>query len=540
MTKRRPSLCDALLHRAPVLQELAQRASIALIHMIPENLGIGEQQHRSSRHAGVPGTPVVAIAEEAIRLRLDDDLVSAMSMPAVRHADLVLVVPHARHILNATHWLMFTLRRIGALLTDGQGLAYIFPRASGHGLPRRFSIETDTLTGRYLSTVIEFSASALPLDIPDRFRMRMVILDDVPPSSPAILSWAVLLIQPESPAVPWRWAGMRRSASCGSRDRQCPQHRPSRCDTLLVPAGDLCAPGGDGAPEPVDLGGHGGVLEVDGELVHGFDAELVVGDVVDGSEGLFGVPGVSDLAVGFARVEQAPQSGAARVDDVLRRRHEQFARPVQLVVAAAAVAQRLVLDPAAHVVEGVVAQPHDVERVRDLSGFGHSGVERGPVGAREVQHRPADRLAPLSGPSQQPACGRFSVAASGSWPRPMSTTLVPQVLARNHTQPSSATTSLSGRPRQAWRVAHRAALPVNSARAGAISAACSVTLPASQPPRGQRQRRLCHTSRTGRPHAGRFTSNTGRSPSDHNAPPHPPQGGLAPPRRTCTSSGSPS
>ena len=182
MTKRRPSLCDALLHRAPVLQELAQRASIALIHMIPENLGIGEQQHRSSRHAGVPGTPVVAIAEEAIRLRLDDDLVSAMSMPAVRHADLVLVVPHARHILNATHWPMFTLRRIGALLADGQGLAYIFPRASGHDLPRRFSIDTDTLASRYLSTVIEFSASALPLDIPDRFRMCMAILDDVPPS----------------------------------------------------------------------------------------------------------------------------------------------------------------------------------------------------------------------------------------------------------------------------------------------------------------------------------------------------------------------
>ena len=107
---------------------------------------------------------------------------------------------------------------------------------------------------------------------------------------------------------------------------------------------------------------------------------------------------------------------------------------------------------------------------------------------------------------------------SSNWPRPTSTMLVPQVLARNrplrpirvssrpsastseilavsaassawpqrltavftvcHTQPSSAATSLSGRPRPAWRVAHRAARLVSSARGGAISAACSVTEPA--------------------------------------------------------------
>ena len=109
-----------------------------------------------------------------------------------------------------------------------------------------------------------------------------------------------------------------------------------------------------------------------------------------------------------------------------------------------------------------------------------------------------------------------------------------------HTQPRSAATSLSGRPRPAWRVAHRAARAVNSALAGAISAAFSVALPAPQPPRGQRQRRLCHTSRTGRPNAGRSTSATGRSPSDHNGPPHPPHGGLGTRRRMRTRSGAPS
>ena len=71
----------------------------------------------------------------------------------------------------------------------------------------------------------------------------------------------------------------------------------------------------------------------------------------------------------------------------------------------------LLLDSAAGLVEGVVAQPHDVERVRDLLRVGHCGVERGPVGAREVQHRPADANQPAAGPRKQPLCGRLGGAA---------------------------------------------------------------------------------------------------------------------------------
>ena len=107
-------------------------------------------------------------------------------------------------------------------------------------------------------------------------------------------------------------------------------------------------------------------------------------------------------------------------------------------------------------------------------------------------------------------------AASSAWPQRLTA-----VFTVCHTQPSSAATSLSGRPRPAWRVAHRAARLVRSARGGAISAACSVTEPASQPSRGQRHRRLCHTRRTGLPNAGRSTSTTARSPSDHNRCPQP-------------------
>ena len=87
-------------------------------------------------------------------------------------------------------------------------------------------------------------------------------------------------------------------------------------------------------------------------------------------------------------------------------------------------------------------------------------------------------------------------AASSAWPQRLTA-----VFTVCHTQPSSAATSLSGRPRPAWRVAHRAARLVRSARGGAISAACSVTEPAPQPSRGQRQRRLCHACLTvGRQH----------------------------------------
>ena len=88
------------------------------------------------------------------------------------------------------------------------------------------------------------------------------------------------------------------------------------------------------------------------------------------------MPGVADLAVGVACVEQAPQPDAAGVGDVLGRRHQQLARPVEGVVLAAAVPQGLVLDPAADLVEGVVAQSHDVERVRDLLGVRQRRLER--------------------------------------------------------------------------------------------------------------------------------------------------------------------
>ena len=90
-------------------------------------------------------------------------------------------------------------------------------------------------------------------------------------------------------------------------------------DSGGVPVGDLLPPAPQGAPEPVDLFGHAGFLEVGGELGDGGGAGLGAGDVIDGSEGLFGVPGVADLAVGVSGVEQAAQAGVSVVGDALRR-----------------------------------------------------------------------------------------------------------------------------------------------------------------------------------------------------------------------------
>ena len=97
-----------------------------------------------------------------------------------------------------------------------------------------------------------------------------------------------------------------------------PRHAPENgalggCvgDSGGVPVRDLGAPAPDGAAQPVDFCWHGGVLQVGGELGDGRGAHLGVVDGIDASEGLFGVPGVADLAVGVASLQQAPQPDAA-------------------------------------------------------------------------------------------------------------------------------------------------------------------------------------------------------------------------------------
>ena len=71
-------------------------------------------------------------------------------------------------------------------------------------------------------------------------------------------------------------------------------------------------------------------------------------------------------------------------------------------VSAAAVGERVVLDAASGLVDGVVGQADHVERVGGLFGVGQRRVEGAAVGAGEVQNAPSDALAPLLGPRLAP------------------------------------------------------------------------------------------------------------------------------------------
>ena len=137
-----------------------------------------------------------------------------------------------------------------------------------------------------------------------------------------------------------------------------------------------------------------------------------------------------------------------------------------------------------------------------------------PVDQALVLNRPRRHMSVSSSPSAKTS---EILAASASMSAP------PQrrtdALTRCQLHPSSEARSLTGRPRPAWRVAQRPARAVNRSRGGAIAGSCSVTVPAEHPWRAHRHRRLCHTSRTGLPNAGRSTNSTGRSPLDHNGPP---------------------
>src|SRR5690606_8419470 len=112
-------------------------------------------------------------------------------------------------------------------------------------------------------------------------------------------------------------------------------------------------------------------------------SEVGVADLVERANYLLGVPGGADLASGIAGVEQAEQLRAATVIESFVDHGEQSPGSVERVVFAAPVAEGLVLDPAADLVEPLVGQRHEVERVCDLAGVGEHRVEREPPRARE-------------------------------------------------------------------------------------------------------------------------------------------------------------
>ena len=87
------------------------------------------------------------------------------------------------------------------------------------------------------------------------------------------------------------------------------------------------------------------------------------------------MPRVADFTAGVARVEEAEQLRAAVVVETFVGLGQQASTPIQRIVFAAPMPARLVLHAAAALIEFVVREFHDMERVRDLDGVGEHRVE---------------------------------------------------------------------------------------------------------------------------------------------------------------------
>lgn len=138
-----------------------------------------------------------------------------------------------------------------------------------------------------------------------------------------------------------------------------------------------------------------GVLEVVGELRDVLGSKGRVRDVVDRPDGLLRVPGHLHLASRIPGSQQASSLGVASFVETFVGLGQQAAGPIQRVVLAASMTERLGLDPTATLIQLGVRQPDDVKWVGHLGGVGHHGVEHLAVRSGQVQRGPLDAVPPL-------------------------------------------------------------------------------------------------------------------------------------------------
>ena len=247
------------------------------------------------------------------------------------------------------------------------------------------------------------------------------------------------------------------------------------------------------------------------------------------------------------------QPGRARARRVIQRRVPRRCGPRSRETRTATMAERLVLHPPSALIERLVRQAHDVERVSDLDGVGEHRVEHRLVGRGQIERRPGDpgpprrrvgRRARRTAPPRH-ARRRRRGAARGARRRSGSTTLPAERAVTGEqglVQPERVHGAEAGRvvDRAAGRTprrrpsrcaspsSSRARPPTPSGRDGRpapsptarpASSTRSVSTRSAGPARstharhvGQRHRCLRHTSRAGRPNTGRSTSTTSRTP----------------------------
>jgi hypothetical protein len=123
------------------------------------------------------------------------------------------------------------------------------------------------------------------------------------------------------------------------------------------------------------------VLEIGSEPGDELEGEVGVVVLVEPADDLFGVPRHPHLATRVAGLEKSHQLGAATVVEPLISLREQASRSIERVVLVASVAERLVLDPPADLVEFLVRELHQMERISDLDRVGCHRVEHPPIRA---------------------------------------------------------------------------------------------------------------------------------------------------------------
>ena len=119
--------------------------------------------------------------------------------------------------------------------------------------------------------------------------------------------------------------------------------------------------------------------------------------MVDRAELLVALPGQVHLPVGVAVLEAVGDLGLLAFGEVLHAVAEQPADLVERVVLVAAVAEGVLLDAAADLVDDLGAEPHDVERVEHRDRVGQPVADRVGVAPERVQRGGLDAVDARSG-----------------------------------------------------------------------------------------------------------------------------------------------
>lgn len=123
------------------------------------------------------------------------------------------------------------------------------------------------------------------------------------------------------------------------------------------------------------------------------------------------MPRGAHLAFRVAGFEQTEQLRFAVRVEAFVGHHQQLATPIERIICAAAMAEGVVLDASADLIQLRVRQLHDVEWVSDLGCVGKHRVEHGPIRAGQIQRRPPDQSPPLRGALTEPLARPGTVSA---------------------------------------------------------------------------------------------------------------------------------